>query len=227
MTRTWLYSSRLTIVTALVGLAIGTAGCGDSDDSTSDRGASVGVTDRAATGASGGQDSGGSKQRVDRAPSSGPMLLGDRAQAKAGAMAVAEVYRDLGDVIDTGVAGGDKGVPDTLRAADGNDGLKRICGAMTAQAERQTIVYVSRGAGLADVAWTCEKAMGVLMRRANRNGDLRRVTRVTVVGVNAEGKRATATVRFGGRSARLSTIPLTKEDGKWKLGSTPTGGGGQ
>ena len=37
--------------------------------------------------------------------------------------------------------------------------------------------------------------------------------------VNAEGDRATATVRFG-KGAPLTSIPLVKEDGEWKLGSS-------
>ena len=74
--------------------------------------------------------------------------------------------------------------------------------------------------------WTCEKATGLLLRRARQSGGLKRSLRARVVGVNVEGDRATASVRFGGKGP-ISSVPLVKEDGEWKLAASPSGGGGK
>lgn len=59
----------------------------------------------------------------------------------------------------------------------------------------------------------------MLVRRFKQAGGFERVRQAEVVGVNAEGDRAT--VRFG--RGPLTTIPLVREDGEWKLGSSIPG----
>ncbi len=129
--------------------------------------------------------------------------------------------RTLDAAVASGVASDET---DTLGVAEQSESLASVCDLMSREARRRTVTYADRSAGLADVDWTCEKATALLLRRAGQSGDLDRSMRASVIGVNAVGDRATATVRFGGRNGRLSTIPLVKEDGQWKLGTPPGDG---
>jgi hypothetical protein len=211
----------------------GAAGCGGSDDDGGSSSAGSAPSQTTTGGdASGGNSSGGngapagSSDDSARAGEDGrpaPTLLGDRGEAQAGAATVDDVYDDLAAAASAGVASPDVPVTDTLEAADGNEGLTRFCDLMTAEAQRQTVVYAERSAGLADVEWTCERGMALLLRRAEQHGGLKRSVEATVVGVNAVGNRATATVRFGGPKGRLSTLSLVKQGDQWKLAATPTG----
>ena len=152
-------------------------------------------------------------------------LSGNPEEARAAAVAVDGAYKNLAGAIRSGVAAVDVAVAGTLEAAEGNGGLTSVCRLMSEEAKRQTIDYAKRGAGLADIDWTCEKATGLMLRRTRQHGALERTLRAEVVGVNAEGDRATATVRFGDGKRPLSTIPLVKEGGQWKLGASLGGGG--
>lgn len=98
-----------------------------------------------------------------------------------------------------------------------------FCELMSEQARAQTVHYAKVSSGLAQ-EWNCEKAVNLLVIRSKRAGGLKGTQQAKVIGVNAEGDRATATVRFGKGAA--TSIPLVKEDGEWKLGVGPAGGGG-
>lgn len=91
---------------------------------------------------------------------------------------------------------------------------------MSEEAREQTIDYAKRSSGI-DKEWTCENSVELLVLRSKRTGGFKHARKAKVIAVNAEGDRATATVRFG--RGPLSTIPLVKEDGEWKLG--PSSGG--
>src|SRR6218665_322379 len=107
-----------------------------------------------------------------------------------------------------------------LDAAKDNAALASVCDLMSEKAKRQTVVYARRSSGLAEVDWTCENATALLLRRASDAGSLKRTLRAKVVGVNAHGNRATASVRFG---RTISSVALIKEDGAWKLAASPSG----
>jgi hypothetical protein len=204
------------------------AACGDDDDS-SDAGGTTAQTQQDETqaerdggkpGGGGGGSGGGGGGSSD-----GPALSGNVEEARKGVESVDNVYEGFGAAVDAGVAATDVPAGNTLEAADGNESLTSVCNLMSEDAKRQTIVYAKRSAGLADVEWTCEKATGLLLRRASQTGGLKRSLRAKVVGVNVEGDRATASVRFGGKGP-ISTVPMVKEDGEWKLAASPSGGSG-
>lgn len=245
-----LLSHLLAAVVALA-LAVGLAACGGSDDDDDangggtpaaeqeDRGGGDGAdgegrADRdggpggggqgAGQGRGGGQQGGGG-QGGGQGGGGGPSFSGDREEARAGAESVDDVYSDMRQAVQSGVASADVPVGNTLESAEDNDALGELCDLMSEQAKRETVTYARRSAGLADVDWSCEKAVGLLLRRSQQSGGLKRSLKAEVVGVNAVGDRATATVRFG--KGPLSTVPMVKEDGEWKLGSAPAGGGGQ
>lgn len=210
-------------VAAAMALAMG-AGCGGSDDEAADIGASSAVTQGTPAG-DGGDGGGGGKSAEGQAGAdgTGPALTGDVEQARAGAEAVDDVYEDFASAVGAGVAATDVPARQTLDTAGGNESLASVCDLMSEEAKRQTIEYARRSAGLADVKWTCENASGLLLRRARQTGGLRRTLQAEIVGVNVEGDRATASVRFGGKGP-VSSISLVKEDGDWKLAATPSGG---
>lgn len=97
-----------------------------------------------------------------------------------------------------------------------------ICDLMSESARRETRRYVTETANRGP-GWTCEEAVDILVERSKLARGFRRVRKAEVVGVNIEGDRATATVSFG-KGGALSPVSLVKEDGEWKLGSSPTGG---
>lgn len=95
-----------------------------------------------------------------------------------------------------------------------------FCELMSERAERQTVRYAKRSSGIAR-RWNCESAVEHLVLRSKRTGGLKRTRKAQVVGVNAEGERATASVRLG---KRITSIPLVREDGEWRLAASPAGG---
>lgn len=96
-----------------------------------------------------------------------------------------------------------------------------FCELMSEESREQTVEYARRSSGI-DQEWNCENSVELLVIRAKRTGGFRHTRKAKIVGVNAEGDRATATVRFG--KAPLTSIPLVKEDGEWKLGASVTEG---
>jgi hypothetical protein len=211
---------RFLTVTGLLALVLGLAACGDSGDDEPSSSGGVAMTDQATDTAATGESAKG-----DGAPakSDTPSFTGDVEQARAGAVAVDDVYEGFGDAVDAGIAVADVPARDTLAKADDDESLTSVCDLMSEAAKRQTVVYAKRSSGIADVDWTCEKATALLLRRAGQAGGLKRSLRAEIVGVNVEGDRATASVRFGGKGP-ISTVELVKEDGEWKLAATPTGG---
>lgn len=225
-------SSRVSLATRLpltllvaATLAAGVSACGGSDD---DGDSAAGPAPQAQQPDESDESADGkqplrSRKRQESAGDAvgGPALSGDTEEARAGAVAVDGAYKDLAEAVESGVAAIDVEVGNTLSAAEGNEGLAGMCELMSEEAKRQTITYASRSAGLADVDWTCEKATALLLRRTRESRALESTVAAEVIGVNAEGDRATASVRLGGRKSRVSSIPLVKEDGKWKLAASP------
>jgi hypothetical protein len=213
---------RLLAVFAVLALSgAGLAACGGDDDESPD---AAGATVEAQTEAKTADNTSEGESKGADKPSSGPTLTGDPEEARQGVAAVDDVYDGFVDAVDAGVAKSDVPALDTLEAAEGNESLTNVCDLMSEEAKQQTVVYAKRSAGIADVEWTCEKATGLLLRRAQQAGGLKRSLRAEIVGVNVEGDRGTASVRFGGKGP-ISTVPLVKEDGEWKLAPSPSSGG--
>jgi hypothetical protein len=217
---------RLLVIGLLSLVVAGLTACGGDDDEPQGSGNEAADRSQSEPQASGQTDGGGSKSGGGGKQSTGPALTGDVEEAREGVVAVDGVYEGFSEAVDAGVAATDVPAGDTLEAAEDVESLTNVCDLMSEQAKRQTIVYAERSAGLADVDWTCEKATGLLLRRARQSGGLKRSLRAKIVGVNVEGDRATASVRFGGKGP-ISTVPLVKEDGEWKLAASPSGGGGR
>ncbi len=95
-----------------------------------------------------------------------------------------------------------------------------FCDLMSERAVAQTVEYARVSSGIAQ-EWDCERTVAFLVIRSKRSGGFKGVKQAKVIGVNAEGDRATATVRFG--NGPLTSIPLVKEDGEWKLAASPAG----
>jgi hypothetical protein len=214
---------RLIAVAAALSLAIaGLAACGGDDDEPQESGNATGQTEsQPGTGTAADRS-----KDPRRKPAPGPSLTGDPEEARQGVATVDDVYAGFGAAVDAGVAKIDVPAGDTLQAAEGNESLTNVCDLMSEEAKRQTIVYAKRSAGLADVDWTCEKATGLLLRRARQSGGLKRSLQAKIIGVNVEGDRATASIQFGGKGP-ISSLPMVKEDGEWKLAASPSGGAGQ
>lgn len=92
---------------------------------------------------------------------------------------------------------------------------------MSEEAQAQTIHYAKVSSGI-EQKWDCEAAVELLVIRSKRTGAFKGAQKAEVIGVNAQGERATATIRFGNGPA--TALPLVKEDGEWKLaaGSVPS-----
>lgn len=215
------------VVAGVLSAALGVSACGDSDDEEPQGSAEV-TTEQSSGAPAKGSKGGGSKGGGSKAggSSEAPAFSGDVKQAEAGAESVDDVYENFGAAVQAGVASAEVPARDTLDKASGNASLTKVCDLMSEEAQQQTIEYAKRSAGLADVKWNCENATGLLLRRASQTGGLKKSLRAKIVGVNVEGDRATASVRFGGKGA-ISTVPLVKEDGEWKLAASPSGGGGK
>lgn len=95
---------------------------------------------------------------------------------------------------------------------------KAFCELMSVEAQAQTVEYAKRSSGIAK-QWDCENAVELLVLRSKRFGAFKQTRQSEVLGVNAEGDRATATVRFGRGAA--TSISLVREDGEWKLAASP------
>jgi hypothetical protein len=214
----------LAVLSVLALAPSGLVACGGEDDEpegSSDTAAQVRDEPETDTGAGKDPQRGGGKASTG---GPAPALTGDVEEARQGVAAVDDVYEGFGEAVDAGVAATDVPAGNTLEAAEGIESLTDVCDLMSEEAKRQTIVYAERSAGLADVDWTCEKATGLLLRRARQSGGLKRSLQAKIVGVNAGGDRATASVRFGGKGP-ISSVPLVKENGEWKLAATPSGRG--
>jgi hypothetical protein len=108
-----------------------------------------------------------------------------------------------------------------LEASREDENLTELCEWLSSDAQAETIEYARESARLGDIGeWNCEMAIGLMIRRTHQNGSARIALSGRVVGMNIEGDRATATLDFGARRP-LSSAPLVKEDGEWKLGSSP------
>lgn len=94
-----------------------------------------------------------------------------------------------------------------------------LCALMSEDARELTIDYARRSSGLVK-EWDCEGAVDLLVLRSERFGGLKRAKQAEVIGVNAEGDRAMATIRFGGGA--LTSVPMVREGGEWKLAASPT-----
>lgn len=92
-----------------------------------------------------------------------------------------------------------------------------FCDLMSEEAQAQTIYYAEVASGIAK-EWDCESAVEHFVIRSKRSGGFDEATKARVLGVNARGDKATATVQFGDGPAR--SVPLVREDGEWKLGAT-------
>ncbi|MEX1141511.1 MAG: hypothetical protein WEB79_04285 [Thermoleophilaceae bacterium] len=233
----WL--ARVVAIAAALTLALGFAACGGSDDadgggtpSAQQEGSDGGGGDGAAgndgqqrkggKGNGGGGSDGGGANANDgsgegSAGSSGGStggddiaLAGNKKEAGQAASAVDDVY--------DGIRGMERTGGDSLVAGGGGE----ICDLMSRGARKQTIEYARRSSGI-KTEWTCQKAIGLLVGRSQRLGGFGKTLKAEVVGVNAEGDRATATIRFG--KGPLTTIPMVREDGEWKLGTSPATGG--
>lgn len=92
-----------------------------------------------------------------------------------------------------------------------------FCELLSEQAQAQTIRYARASSGIRH-EWDCESAVNLLVLRSKRSGAFGDVRQARVVGVNAEGERATATVQFG--NGATTSIAMVREDGAWKLAAT-------
>lgn len=220
-------------VAAGLAVAVGAVACGgDDDDGGAERAGSQPAAQDERGGKAGGDGAGkGGRKQAERrdgggagnggggdgappvgggSPDEPVSLVGDKREAGKAADVTAGAYDAIRGMERTG---GDELV------ADGGGG---ICDLMSEAARKQTVEYARRSSGLKE-KWTCPKAIGLLVGRSQRLGTFGRTLKAEVVGVNAEGDRATATIRFG--KGPLTSVPLVKEDGEWKLGASPATGG--
>lgn len=93
-----------------------------------------------------------------------------------------------------------------------------FCELMSKEAQAETVHYARVSSGTAR-QWDCEAAIELLVVRAKRAGDFKGLQTAEVIAVNAQGDRATASVRFG--KGPLTSIPMVLESGEWKLGAAP------
>ncbi|HSK49735.1 MAG TPA: hypothetical protein VK889_04480 [Solirubrobacterales bacterium] len=124
-----------------------------------------------------------------------------------------DFYAALGEdeAVDGEAAGGEAAENPNLSAIDSAS----FCELMSEEAIAQTIHYAKVSSGIQQ-AWDCEAAVDLLVIRSKRAGGFGESQKAEVIAVNAEGERATATVRFGPKGA-VTSIPMVKEDGEWKL----------
>lgn len=155
----------------------------------------------------GSTSTGGTTAQAERAPA--PVRAEAKAQSEEEERAE-QVATDFYEILGEDEAGSD---PDrtTIDAAG-------FCELMSERARAQTVHYAEVSSGKAQQL-DCESAVALLALRAKRAGG-GELERAEVIGVNAEGDRATASVSFG--EGAVTSIPLVKENGKWKLAATPT-----
>jgi hypothetical protein len=94
-----------------------------------------------------------------------------------------------------------------------------FCDLMSEQARAQTVSYAKASSGIAQ-EWDCESAVALLVIRSKRAGGLDALRQARVIAVNAQGERATATVRFG-KDGPATSVAMVEEDGEWKLAASP------
>lgn len=97
-----------------------------------------------------------------------------------------------------------------------------FCDLLSEKAKRQTIEYVERSSGI-ERDWNCRSAVEQLVIRSKRSGNGGPPPTPEVVGVNIEGDRATASIRYG--RGPITSVSLVREDGAWKLGEPPGAAG--
>lgn len=97
-----------------------------------------------------------------------------------------------------------------------------FCDLMSEEAKAQTIEYAKAASGTRQ-EWDCESAVELLVLRSKRTGGFKSIDDAEVIGINAQGDRAIATVRVGDGLA--TTIPMVREDGRWKLAASPVAQG--
>jgi hypothetical protein len=97
-----------------------------------------------------------------------------------------------------------------------------FCELMSEEAVAQTVRYAEVSSGL-QREWDCDSAVEQLVLRSKRTDGFRDLQQTKVLGINVAGERATATIQLGGGT--VSSVPLVKEDGEWKLApnSVPVG----
>jgi hypothetical protein len=96
-----------------------------------------------------------------------------------------------------------------------------FCDLMSEKAQAQTIDYARVSSAVAR-KWDCETAVEQLVLRSKGTGGFRQASRAEVLGVNTEGGRGTATIRFGGGA--VTSVPLVREGDEWKLAQSEVGG---
>jgi hypothetical protein len=133
----------------------------------------------------------------------GEAIVGDAGERRAARAAVTAAYAILEGAL---------GASEKLDAAG-------LCNLMATHARKEMIAYAADRTHVRD-GWSCESATRLLVDRSKRVGGPARARGVEVVGINVQGNQATASVRLGKRRA-ISSIPLLKEGGQWKLGTTP------
>lgn len=134
--------------------------------------------------------------------------------------AAAEAYEGMESISGARYLAPEVNIQIGLNRAGGAEGLREFCDFMSTEAREQTIAYVEQTSSLGGIEWDCEKAVALLVRRSNQATGHSRPAAVEVVGINAKGRRGTATIRVG--DAPLTTVPLVREEGEWKLAARPS-----
>lgn len=203
-------------ITLLTGGDDDGANPGDAEQTVADSGTTDGNT--AGEGATGGDAANGNK--ADKRQDAAPKAEEEARRLQEERAAASEMTDDEKDAQVRA-----QRFYDILGSEDGDKNSAKFdsagfCDLMSEQAREQTIDYAKRSSGI-DQEWNCENSVELLVIRAKRTGGFKQTRKAKIVGVNAEGDSATATVRFG--KGPLSSIPLIKEDGEWKLGASSTG----
>lgn len=146
----------------------------------------------------------------------------DGPEGRAGAKAVGGLYAGLSDAVDLKIEPLALYVNPriALDKVQGVEPLTRTCNLLSDQAREDTVRYARELAGFEGFEWTCEKAMALMLRNSKINHGLARTLQVKVVGVNVNGDQGTATLSHG-KGRPLSTVPIVKQDGEWKIGASP------
>lgn len=171
----------------------------------------------AALAACGGSEEDGSTRSAGSTGQTTPTGSADPVASRAGGEApgASEEEREAGKAVASfyEILGSDSAQRDDRTAIDS----AAFCELMSEEAREQTVRYAKASSGIAR-EWDCEAAVELLVLRSKGRG-FEGASRVEVVGVNAEGDRATASVRFGG--GPIATLPLVREDDGWKIAASP------
>jgi hypothetical protein len=186
---------------AVLALALGVVACGGGDDAGGDSASSGGAGEGASAAEARERNEEARREHRERQEAAAPSP--EEREAKQTAEGFYEVLA------------ADKGGKRRTTIDS-----ERFCELMSAEARRQTVDYARQASGEAR-QWNCEAAIELLVLRSKQTGGFKRAQQAEVIGVNAEGDRATATIRFGKGPA--TSVSLVKEDGEWKLGSSPAG----